>query len=131
DLWFSHANSSPIKFKVYSLLHVIATMLNDNSNIESMQSLFDQLIKQDTMSIAQQICDCIMSDILIDDLPQSKKMTQLSAIQCVAMMAQCCPQLMVKHCDTLQSFLSLSCETLIEISLRIKVIQTIERILPH
>src|SRR5699024_4894101 len=98
---------------------------------ESMQSLFDQLIKADTIPIAQQICDCIMSDILIDDLPQSKKSTQLSAVQCVAMMAQCCPQLMVKHCDTLQSLMSLSCETVIEISLRVKVIQTIERVLPH
>lgn len=131
DLWFSTTNQSSIKFKVYSLLHVIATMFNEQSNVESMQSLFDQLIKPDTMFIAQEICDCIMSDILIDDLPQMSKTTQLSAIQCVSMMSQCCPQLMVKHCDTLQSFLSLSCETLIEISVRTKVIQTIERILPH
>lgn len=130
DLWFSNTNAStPIKYKVYSLLHVITTMLNDNASIESMQSLFDQLIKAESMPIAQQICDCIMSDIMIED--QSRKMTQLSAIQCVAMMTQCCPQLMVKHCDTLQSLMSLSCETFIEISLRMKVIQTIEYVLPH
>lgn len=130
DLWFS-TTSAPSKFKVYSLLHVIATMFNEQSNVESMQSLFDQLIKPDTMPIAQDICDCIMTDILIDDLPQMPKSTQLSAIQCVAMMSQCCPQLMVKHCDTLQSFLSLSCETIMEITVRTKVIQTLERILPH
>ena len=130
DLWFTNTNpSTPIKYKVYSLLHVITTMINDNASIESMQSLLDQLIKPESMAIAQQICDCIMSDIMIED--QSNKITQLSAIQCVSMMSQCCPQLMVKHCDTLQSLMSLSCETLIEISLRMRVIQTIERILPH
>ncbi|XP_046908210.2 nipped-B cohesin loading factor [Dermatophagoides farinae] len=132
DLWFTNTSQiTPIKFKVYSLLHVIANMINDNASMESMQSLFDQLIKSDTMLIAQQICDSIMNDVLIDDMPQSTKKTQLSAVQCVAMMSQCCPELMVKHCDTLQSLMSLPCETLIEISLRMKVIQTIERVLPH
>ncbi|OTF79105.1 hypothetical protein BLA29_011759, partial [Euroglyphus maynei] len=132
DLWFTNTTQgTPIKFKVYSLLHVISNMINDNASMESMQSLFDQLIKSDTMPIAQQICDSIMNDVLIDDMPQSTKKTQLSAVQCVAMMAQCCPELMVKHCDTLQSLMSLPCETLIEISLRMKVIQTIERVLPH
>ncbi|KAH9414368.1 hypothetical protein DERP_012017 [Dermatophagoides pteronyssinus] len=132
DLWFTNTTQgTPIKYKVYSLLHVIANMINDNASMESMQSLFDQLIKSDTMPIAQQICDSIMNDVLIDDMPQSSKKTQLSAVQCVVMMSQCCPELMVKHCDTLQSLMSLPCETLIEISLRMKVIQTIELVLPH
>lgn len=130
DLWFSPTNTS-VKYRVHSLLHVIATMLNEAAHLESMQSLFDQLMKTETIPIAQQICDCIMTDILIDELPQSSKVTQLSAIQCVSMMAQCCPQLLVKHCETLQSFLSLPCETVSEIKLRLKTIQTIERVLPH
>lgn len=131
DLWFSYSTNTPIKYKVYSLLHVISTMINDNASMESMQSLFDQLIKNDTMTIAQEICDSTMNDVLIDDINETNKVTHLSAVQCVHMMAQCCPQLMIKHCETLQSLLSLSCETIIEISLRMKVIQTIERILPH
>ncbi|UXI19551.1 hypothetical protein NH340_JMT05494 [Sarcoptes scabiei] len=131
DLWFTNTNSTSIKYKVYSLLHVIASMINDNASMESMQSLFDQLIKNDTIAITQQICDSIVNDVLIDDMPQCSKITQLSAVQCLAMISQCCPELMVKHCDTLQSLMSLSCETLIEISLRMKLIQTIERVLPH
>lgn len=132
DLWFVNtgSNQTHIKYKVFSLLHVIKTIINDNQGLESMQSLFDQLVKEDTLPIAQEICDYIMGELLID-LTQTSKIIQVSAIQCVSMLCQCSPPLMVKHLDTLQSLLSLTCETVLDFSMRTRTINTIERVLPH
>lgn len=141
DLWFqlneSNEEKDILKYKIMSLLHVISFILSDSmtTNIDSLQLLFEQIIKTNEKQLfksSQIIIDFIVKEILSEEMnrSQEKKVLNLSAIQLLEMLSQINPELLVKHCETLQSLLSLSCDTLVDIHLKVKVIKTLERVLP-
>jgi cohesin loading factor subunit SCC2 len=141
DLWFqlneSNEEKDILKYKIMSLLHVISVILSDSmtTSIDSLQLLFEQIIKTNEKQLlksSQIIVDFIVKEILSEEMnrSQEKKVLNLSSIQLLEMLSQINPELLVKHCETLQSLLSLSCDTLVDIHLKVKVIKTLERVLP-
>ncbi|CAG2169560.1 unnamed protein product [Oppiella nova] len=142
DLWFRSLNDTTddavVSYKVKSLLHVISVMLQTDGSIDALQQLMENIVnaESEVPQSAQTIVDFVVARVLCapDDTTttandRSRALLNLAAIHLVAIFARICPQLLVKHCDSLQSLLSLSCDTVVDIHLRNKVIQSLERIL--
>ncbi|CAG2101801.1 unnamed protein product [Medioppia subpectinata] len=145
DLWFRSLNDTTtttsdaqtvVSHKVMSLLHVISVMLQNDGSIDSLHQLIEQIVKNDCeLSSAQTIVDFVVARVLTAAEPPpthgaaNRALINLAAIHLVAIFARISPQILVKHCDSLQSLLSLSCDTIVDIHLRNKLIQSLERIL--
>ena len=139
ELWFksvtTETTETTVSYKVMSLLHVIAVMLQTEGSIDSLSTLFEQIVVNETHS-SERIVDFVVSKVLVEAVSvnpleqRSKAIINLSAVHLIAIFAQISPQLLVKHVDPLQSLLSLPCDTLVDIHLRNKTILSLERILP-
>ena len=137
DLWFKslleETTATTVKYKVMSLLHVIGVMLQTEGTIDSLQTLFEQIVDKESVA-SQRIVDFVVGTVLVDnndnDDIRAKAINNLSAVHLLSIFAHIQPELLVKHVDPLQSLLSLPCDTIVDIHLRNKLIQSLERILP-
>jgi len=159
SMWFKEENNNDdIKLKVNCFLHVVATVITDRIGTEWLNQLLTNLLTspndpnakllkqeedvvkhQSAEKIAQvtqasaQIVDCLIRDILCSndqDQRNNDKSKMLSAMTTIWLFGKVCPKLLIDHITTIQSYLTMRCNTPLDIMIMVKVVQIIENVLP-
>lgn len=153
-------NIEDVKLKINCILHVVATVISDRIGTEWLNQLLTNLlispndpnakllVKQDDDSVkhqsaekiaqvtqaSTQIVDTLIRDVLCsNDLDQQRnndKSIMLSAFTTIWLFGKVCPKLLIDHISTIQSYLTMRCNSPLDIMIMVKVVQIIENVLP-
>jgi len=159
SMWFKEeTNNEEVKLKVNCILHVVGTVISDRIGTEWLNQLLTNLLispndpnakllikqtdedaikHQSAEKIAQvtnastQIIDCLIRDVLCsNDNSRNDKSIMCSAMTTIWLFCKVCPKLLIDHISTIQSYLTMRCNTSLDIMIMVKVVQIIENVLP-
>ncbi|KAK4337295.1 hypothetical protein RND71_044120 [Anisodus tanguticus] len=159
SMWFKEETSTEdVKLKVNCILHVVETVISERIGTEWLNQLLtsllaspndpnlksiktdDDIIKHQSVekvvqvtNASTQIVNVLIRDVLCSmdlDQPNNYKSMMLSAMTTIWLFGKVCPKLLVDHISTIQSYLTMRCNTSLDIMIMVKVVQIIENVLP-